>query len=288
MNNLIETLDEGLRVAQKVLATYLADIENLSVRGHDLSALTRTYIDSLPPMNQRSNKQRLLAELSRLIRNIRNLKSHDNTKHDSLVQDSYFISVALEIIRRFIKPLIEDVNARGRSFLNMPEFLHGMNQPDGSRHNPVLDWKSKSFDYVTTRKAPFDLSESDIPFTRQTVKEILVRKNYFNPGTRFLMTRTVGDIFLFDRYRKGYSGDWEDATKKGENIDKIIVVHFFEGDKSSKAHVYLADFVDRKYQTIYRIDQPPRYRYFFKNLMWCGEIRADFTKDFHSTKFFSV
>lgn len=141
---------------------------------------------------------------------------------------------------------------------------------------------------MTSRKAPFDLSKSDIPFTRQTVIDILSQLKYFKTGTRFLMARTVGDISLFDRYGEGYSGDWEDATGKGENIDKIIVIHFFEGDSSTKAHVYLADFIHRKYQTIYRIDQPPRYRYYFKNLMWCGEIRADFTKDFHSTKFFSV
>lgn len=288
MNNLVETLGEGLKVVQEVLATYLTEVKNCPVRGHDLTALITAFRKSLPPIHERSNKQFLLAELSLLIRNIRNLKSHDNAKDDSLVKDPYFVSVALEIIRRVIEPLIEEINTKGKSFLNMPEFLHGMNQPDGSRHNPVLEWKSKSFDYVTTRKAPFDFSKFHVPFTRQTVKEILVGLDYFNPGTRFLMTRTVGDIFLFDRYGEGYSGDWEDATKKGENIDKIIVVHFFEGDKSTKAHVYLADFVDRKYQTIYRIDQPPRYRYFFKNLMWCGEIRADFTKDFHSTKFFSV
>jgi len=144
MNNLIETLDEGLKIVQEVLAVYLTDVKASPASSHDLSSLLETFRKSLPPIYERSNKEFLLSELSMLIKNIRNLKSHDNTEEDSLVKDSYFISVALEIIRRFIEPLIEDINNKGKSFLNMPEFLHAMNQPDGSRHNPILDWKSKS------------------------------------------------------------------------------------------------------------------------------------------------
>lgn len=292
MAHIIETIDEALAVTRSVLSKYLTVVKNKNVEHLDLSALISSYQKSFPPYIRRTEKEKLDVELTSFIKNIRNLKSHEKDARMVLINNPCFVATSLEIIRLFIEPLIAEINKVFRKNLEghifeMPEFLHVMNQPDGSRFKPdaSIDWKTKSFDYVTTRKAPFNLTNSPKKLTRHTAKEILTWTKYFKNGTKILMVRTVGHIFLFDREGNGHSGDWEDPNKQGIDVDNIVIVHFYEGKESSKAHVYLADVYERELKNFYTT---PRYRYCFSNLKWCGEIKANFVDDFHSLLFFNI
>ncbi len=293
MSNLIKTIEEGLSVVRGVLRDYLTVVKGKKVDLLDLSGLIARFQGLFPRQhNERTEKEKLDIELSYFIRNIRNLKRHEKEARMALLNDPCFVASSLEIIRLFIEPLIEEINeitsnsAQGY-IVEVPEFLHIMNQPDGSRYktDPSIDWKTKSFDYVTTRKAPFNLNLENEIFTRHSAQEILTRQKYFKNGTRILLVRTVGHIFLFDREGNGHTGDWEDPLNKGEDVDKIIIVHFFEGKDSPKAHIYVANVEDREIKNFYTT---PRYRYCFSNILWCGEVKADFVDDFHSLLFFNI
>lgn len=293
MSNLIKTIDEGLAEVRSVLQQYLSVVKDKNVGNLDLNGLIMEFQSLFPRLyHERTAQENLDIELSYFIRNIGNLKRHEKEARMTLINDPYFIASSLEIVRLFIEPLIEQINQTTRDsfggyIFDLPEFLHAINQPDGSRFkpDPVIDWKTKSFDYVTTRRAPFDLSTEKEIITRHSAKKILTEQKYFKNGTKILLVRTVGHIFLFDRYGNGHTGDWEDPGELGDGIDKIVIVHFFEGKDSSKAHIYVGDVYNREYKNFYTT---PRYRYCFSNLLWCGEVKADFVDDFHSILFFDI
>lgn len=292
MPELIETIDDGLAVTRRTLHYYFSIVEGKDLEYLDLIGLIHAYQKLFPEIEDCTEQEKLILEFTWYIKNIRNFKSHEKELISDLINNPCFVASALEVIRLFIRPLIKQINKMAREryeghFFEMPEFLHVINQPDDSRFkpHPSIDWKTKSYDFVTTRKAPFNLGKIDIDLTRHTAKKIFTWTKYFQNGTSLLMVRTKGDIFLFDRYGNGYTGDWEDPEDKGDNIDKIIIVHFFEGGGSTKAHVYLADYVDRKLRQEYA---KKRYRYHFSNLQWCGEIKSSFIDDFHSFFFFNI
>ena len=159
----------------------------------------------------------------------------------------------------------------------MVEFDYAINQPDDSRI--MVDsknlLKTKTTDYIPVRPAAFDFSKTKLPVSKYTLEAVIKDFHIIKQGESALVVKTVGDLFQFDRKGIGYTGDW----KINVAVTKIIIIHFFEGTKGNKAHVYIADYVTRQPQTQYT---QIRVRFFFKNILSGGTINVDILRDFDS------
>ncbi|MDA3823179.1 MAG: hypothetical protein PF450_11310 [Bacteroidales bacterium] len=159
-----------------------------------------------------------------------------------------------------------------------------MNQPEDSRRKfiPENTLKTKSLDYIPVRPATFELSKLKIPLSKNTLYKIIKDFQCIKNSESILIVRTVGDIFLFDKNLEGYSIDWDIDVE----VNKIMIIHFFEGESSEKAHIYIGDYVKRKQMTGNISEK--RCRYYFKNLLSCGNILVDFVLDFGSYEYYTL
>ena len=255
-----------------------------TMNDHDLQGLLTEFKDYQylvkPEESRWNHDDYFMKNLSQQIYTLRNFDSHFSVNDAPTIKDRCFIASALDTMRRFIELLLPLINPhRGKeNLMLMPEFEYWMDQPADSRRKVVPEnmLKSKSYDYIPVRPASFDLGKSKIPLTKHTLLRVIDGFGIIKPGESILIVRTWGDVFLFDKNLEGYTGDWDIDTQ----VNKIMIIHFYEGETSTKAHVYLGDYVRRKLMTGYTSDK--RCRYYFNNLLSCGDIIADFTLDFGS------
>lgn len=296
MSKPIDNIHDGLDEVKRVLSEFLEyELKDQSQGGYhgknsrsmydiDLPGLIKEFQNYQrmlkPDTRDWSNEDHFMDDLSRQVRTLRNFDSHYSVKDAPTIKDRCFIASALDTMRRFIEllhPLINQHRGKENHML-MPEFEYWMDQPADSRRKVVPEnmLKSKSYDYIPVRPASFDLGKSKVPTTKHTFLRIIDEYGIIKPGESILIVRTMGDVFLFDKNLEGYTGDWDIDTE----VNKIMIIHFYEGETSTKAHVYLGDYVKRKLMTGYTSDK--RCRYYFNNLLSCGDINANFTLDFGS------
>lgn len=295
MSKPIDNIHDGLDEVKKVLCEFLGNgnIDQSRGNGHgkypksmydiDLPGLIiefQKYLSKIKPDESEKTDYYTMVNLGWLIKGLRNLDSHYSVNDAPTIKDRCFIASALDTMRRFIELLLPSINQHRdkENKMLMPEFEYWMDQPADSRRKVVPEnmLKSKSYDYIPVRPASFDLGKLKVPLTKHTMLQVINGFGIIKPGESILIVRTMGDVFLFDKNLEGYTGDWDIDTE----VDKIMIIHFYEGETSTKAHVYLGDYVGRKLMTGYTSDK--RCRYYFNNLLSCGDIVADFTLDFGS------
>lgn len=293
MEKPIEKISDGLREVQTILAEFLSyELHQTNPRileGAELKTLIIEF--QRYKRDYLTRDEDYLYSLSSLILAYRNIVSHDKVKQDSMAKDPLFVASVLDSIRMFIDYLVPVINKhrnrRKIAPLMKPLFKYRMCQPEDSCSEvvPEKGWKTKSSDYVRLPVSPFDLSKlQHSHFHKDQYLKAFRELNYFNPGEKILIVRTRGDIFAFYKDRRGYTGDWKEEhilanDNSSVEVDRIMVVHFYEGEASKKAHVYLADYHEHAARTEY---VKTRYRYKFKNIASCGDIEEDFVDNYES------
>ncbi len=254
-----------------------------------LSNFKSCFYDVLPQKER--NKNQDIGSLGFLIQEYKSLEGETEASLLAKNKDSIVIASALDSMRIFTNYLVETINKernkKGLAPFKKPLFEYKMNQPKDSYVEiiPKKILKSKSSDHINFGHYPFDLGElKDSQLHKDKYQKVFKEINYFKLGEKVLILRTRGDNFVLYKNRTGYSGDWQEHhILRKENttieVDRIMIIHFFEGEKSISAHVYLADYDYHELQTQY-IER--RYKYWFKNIVSCGYIEANFINDFES------
>lgn len=253
----------------------------LNIKKLDILKLYHLWTNNRELIQTHTTFSHLAYEYLSEARRLRNESHHFYSEHDHLIKDDYK-NRGLDTIRRLMSMLIPYINntREPNDFIEMPEFEYSIIQPDDSRvigeYIPQT-MKAKVVEDISLKKAYFDFGKARLKVTKNNLKHIFKDFNYLRDKESILVVRTYGDLFRYESDRTGYTGDW----RVNEEVSKICVFHFYGGEQSESAHVYVADYVRKSEETNYREDSP-RYRYYFKNIEYAGEINSVRTSEFDS------
>jgi len=294
MKKPIDNIAKGRDTVTTILAEFLksklrgSSTNFLELELKDLLIAYRSCVDDI----HKNGHTKYYKILSHLIYNYRNIDSHTAASPQAKAKDPMFIGSALDSMRIFTDYLVDEINKHRKDFkitpLEKPLYKYKMDYPKNL--NKKIDTKSshlfKAPNYVRIPHYPFDFTRfAYVRFDGAHYQEILEALNYFQLGDKILFAQTYGDNFAYYEDRTGYIGNCreEQIFVNGNNtieVDKIIIIHFYEGEMSSKAHFYLADYENYEIRSEY---ERRRYRYHFKNIFSCGDIEEDIIGDTKET-----